>query len=136
MLSLPLSQKKNPMYYLIPLDILLQIGMSLFHGLFDPVTISNDKFFSSHPQFCGSRFLPLLHDIVMDSFDDVRLIASSVQREVLCRMHEIYTSPDSPFCHLLKVIETVGSIALFFCDQAQHRLTANPLSRTPVRGRE
>ena len=41
-----------------------------------------------------------------------------------CLEYEIYTSPDSSFCHLVKVIETVGSTALFCCDQAQHRFSA------------
>lgn len=71
------------------LDTLLQIGMNATgpRRLFDPVTIVNDKFSSSHPQFCGSQFLRLLIDLVMDSFDDVRLLASSVLDAVLCRMH-------------------------------------------------
>lgn len=71
------------------LDTLLQIGMNATGPwrLFDPVTIINDNFSSSHPQFCGSHFLRLLLDLVMDSFDDVRLIASSVLGAVLCRMH-------------------------------------------------
>lgn len=71
------------------LDTLLQIGMNATGPwkLFDPVTVINDKFSSSHPQFCGSHFLRLLLDLVMDSFDDVRLIASSVLGAVLCRMH-------------------------------------------------
>lgn len=71
------------------LDILLQIGMNATgpRRLFDPVTIINDKFSSSQPQFYGSQLLRLLLDLLMDSFDDVRLIASSVLVAVLCRMH-------------------------------------------------
>lgn len=68
---------------------LLPIGMNATgsRSLFDPVTIVNDPFSSSHPQFFGSQLLRLLLDLVMDSFDDVRLIASSVLVTVLCRMH-------------------------------------------------
>lgn len=71
------------------LDTLSQIGMNATGPwrLFDPVTIINDNFSSRHPQFYGSHFLRLLLDLVMDSFDDVRLIASSVLGAVLCRMH-------------------------------------------------
>lgn len=71
------------------LDTLLQIGMNATGPwrLFDPITIVNDKFSSSHPQFCGSQFLRLLLDLVMDPFDDVRLIASSLLGAVLCKMH-------------------------------------------------
>lgn len=70
-------------------DTLLQIGMNATGPwkLFDPVTIINENFSSSHPQFCGSHLLRLLLDLVMDSFDDVRLIASSVLGVVLGRMH-------------------------------------------------
>lgn len=70
------------------LDTLLQIGMNATGPrIFDPVTIINDKFSSSRPQFCGSQLLRLLLDLLMDSFDDVRLMASSVLVAVLCRMH-------------------------------------------------
>lgn len=71
------------------LATLLPIGMNATgpRRLFDPVTIVNDTPSSIHSQFCGSRLLRLLLDLVMDSFDDVRLIASSVLVAVLCRMH-------------------------------------------------
>lgn len=55
--------------------------------LFDPATIVDDDFNSSNKQFFGSRCVRLLLDLVMDPFDDVRLVASSILRTVLWNMY-------------------------------------------------
>ncbi len=73
------------------LDTLLQIAMNGGGSkkLFDPVAIVDEDFYSNHRQFYGYRCVRLLSDLIMDSFDDVRLVASSILRILLRNMHPL-----------------------------------------------
>lgn len=54
--------------------------------LFDPTAIEGDDFHSDSKQFFGSRSVRLLLDLVMDPFDDARLLASSILKTIFWNM--------------------------------------------------
>lgn len=55
--------------------------------LFDPATIVDDEFNANKKQFFGSRCVRLLLDLVMDPFDDVRLVASLILKTIFWSMY-------------------------------------------------
>lgn len=92
------------------LETMIQVGISRSEprGLFDPADIVDDDFNSYKKQFFGSRCVRLLLDLVMDPFDDIRSVASSLLKTVLWNMYPWntefkmgFTSPfmDSSICH-------------------------------------
>lgn len=66
------------------LEIMIQqaVNGSGSRRLFDPASIVDDDFNSDNKQFFRSRFVRLLLDLVMDPFDDVRLVANSILKTV------------------------------------------------------
>lgn len=75
--------------------IQLSINGSGPRRLFDPTAIVDDDFNSNNKQFFGSRCVRLLLDLVMDPFDDARLLASSILKTIFWSMDSRvgFTSP-------------------------------------------
>lgn len=77
------------------LEVIFQVGTheDASTKLFDRVFVV-DGTLSHHGQFFGSRSIRLLHDLIMDPFDDVRLAASLILRNILrnirpCDLHKM-----------------------------------------------
>lgn len=71
------------------LEKMIQVAVNVSDPkkLFHPATIVDDDFNSNNKQFFGSRCVRLLLDLVMDPYDDVRLVASTILRIVFWNMH-------------------------------------------------
>ncbi|MCJ1464709.1 hypothetical protein MMC07_003322 [Pseudocyphellaria aurata] len=71
------------------LESMIEVGISRSdpRRLFNPADIVDDDYNSNKKQFFGSRCVRLLLDLVMDPFDDVRSVASSLLKTILWNMH-------------------------------------------------
>lgn len=71
------------------LETMMQVAINGSCGmrLFDPATIVDDNFNSKSNRFFGSPCVRLILDLVMDPFDDVRLVASSILKTAFWNMH-------------------------------------------------
>lgn len=97
--------------------------------LFDPAIIVDDESNSNKQQFFGSRFVRLLLDLVMDPFDDVRLVASSILKTIFWNMYPWdtdfrvgFASPSmNPSIYSLHVLprRTYNSCILYTMRQAE-----------------
>ena len=71
------------------IETMMQVAINGSCGmrLFDPTTIVDDQFNSRNNGGFGSSCVRLILDLVVDPFDDVRLVSSSILKKVFWNMH-------------------------------------------------